>query len=185
MQTHGFSFSSPSATFRIKDSASLDEVAKVDLSMPYDTVKTLSMSATVSENQTVELWHVTLNGLVWVYELEGRVSVRDTAKPVQQGLAPMALTEYKAGDKITFTVIYNEVVNSVSGLSFKLPSALSDKVNNVTYQGGAGTNALVFTGTVTSDFRFDTSNNSTINNEAIVNYKSAVSGTVKDFKNNG
>ena len=184
MRTHGFPFSSPSATFRLIDSASYDDVAKVALSMPYDEPKTLSMSATVSENQTVDISHVTLQGLVWVYELEGRVSVRDTAKPVQQGLAPMALTEYKAGDKITFTVIYNEVVNSASGLSFNLPSALSGKVSNVTYQGGAGTNALVFTGTVTSDFRFDTSNNSTVNNEAIVNYKSAVSGTVKDILGN-
>ena len=110
--------------------------------------------------------------------------VYDKSKPKQLGLAPMALTEYKTGDKITFTVIYNEVVNSASGLSFNLPSALSGKVSNVTYQGGAGTNALVFTGTVTSDFRFDTSNNSTVNNEAIVNYKSAVSGTVKDILGN-
>jgi len=76
------------------------------------------------------------------------------------------------------------VVNSVSGLSFNLPSVLSGKVSNVSYVGGAGTNALVFTGTVTSDFRFDTSNNSTINNEAIVNYTSAVSGTVKDILGN-
>ena len=142
------------------------------------------MSAKVSENQNVNISEVTLNGRIYVSEMVGSVSPRDTAKPVQQGLAPMALTEYKAGDKITFTVIYNEVVNSASGLSFKLPSALNGKVSNITYQGGAGTNALVFTGTVTSDFRFDTSNNSTINNEAIVNYTSAVSGTVKDILGN-
>ena len=168
-------------SFTLLDSDTYDDLDKVMTYVPYEEVLTINMSATLSENQNVDILIVSTVGISdWV----GSVSPRDTAKPVQQGLAPMALTEYKTGDKITFTVIYNEVVSSASGLSFNLPSALSGKVSNVTYQGGAGTNALVFTGDVTSDFKFDTSNNSTVNNEAIVNYKSAVSGTVKDFLGN-
>jgi len=151
-----------------------------------DVWTTYDLSATVPKDKPVYAkWsYNNFRTLYATKNIRGVVSPSDTLAPTEQGLAPMALTEYKAGDKITFTVIYNEVVNSVSGLSFNLPSVLSGKVSNVSYVGGAGTNALVFTGTVTSDFRFDTSNNSTINNEAIVNYTSAVSGTVKDILGN-
>ena len=69
-------------------------------------------------------------------------------------------------------------------MGFEFDTGFESNVNiKVIGVGGAGTNALVFTGTVTAEngFKIDTTNNSTINNEDWVNYTSAVSGTVKDI----
>ena len=150
-----------------------------------DQKTTYNISCDVANNQSIKAqWKMSNSSFssYSTYTKKGTVSTRDTKAPTQQGIAPMALTEYKTGDSITFTVIYNEVVHNASGLSFTLPSGLSGKVSNVTYQGGAGTNALVFTGTVTSAFTIDTTG--TVTNTTFVNHKTAVSGTVKDYKGN-
>ena len=73
----------------------------------------------------------------------------DGAEPTQTGLARMAFGQYKPGDKITITVLFNEIVKSGSNVSVGSISGLP--ANNWTYVSGYGTNALTFTGTVTGN----------------------------------
>ncbi len=73
----------------------------------------------------------------------------DGAEPTQTGLARMAFGQYKPGDKITITVLFNEIVKSASNVSVGTISGLP--ANNWTYVSGYGTNALTFTGTVTGN----------------------------------
>ncbi len=73
----------------------------------------------------------------------------DGAEPTQTGLARMAFSQYKPGDKITITVLFNEIVKSASNVSVGTISGLP--ANNWEYVSGYGTNALTFTGTVTGN----------------------------------
>ena len=74
----------------------------------------------------------------------------DARCPQQVGIANMALTQYKAGDQISITVIYDEVI--ASGVFLELSEIDGLPVKDVTYVAGEGTNALTFTATVTKDF---------------------------------
>ena len=115
----------------------------------------------------------------WRYRnLNVYFKVMDNLRPGQVGMAPLALTQYKAGEQITLTVLYNEVINSASNVKFTIPSCLP--IKDVTYTGNTGTNALTFTATVTSDFEVTPD----INN-ILVNQTKPVSGTVKDLCGNG
>jgi uncharacterized repeat protein (TIGR02543 family) len=73
----------------------------------------------------------------------------DSAEPKQLGLAYMAFSQYKPGDKITITVRFNEIV--ASGSNVKVGNISGLPANNWTLVGGYGTNALTFTGTVTGN----------------------------------
>ncbi len=73
----------------------------------------------------------------------------DSAEPKQTGLARMAFGQYKPGDKITITVLFNEIVKSGSNVSVGSISGLP--AGEWTYVSGYGTNALTFTGTVTGN----------------------------------
>lgn len=73
----------------------------------------------------------------------------DSQEPRLLAVAPMADSTYKAGDKITVSLIFDEIVDlSNSSLS---TVSLSTSWGNFTYAGGADTNVLYFTGTVPSD----------------------------------
>ncbi len=74
----------------------------------------------------------------------------DTAEPKQTGMAPMAFGTYKAGDTVTVTVLYNEIVASGSNLGIGSISGMP--VSNWQFVSGYGTNALTFTGTATAEF---------------------------------
>ncbi len=79
-----------------------------------------------------------------------QVRMIDTAEPQQTGMAPMAFGTYKAGDTVTITVLYNEIVTSGSNLSIgNIPGM---PVSSWTLVDGYGTNALTFTGTATAEF---------------------------------
>ena len=72
--------------------------------------------------------------------------LQDTKEPQLLGVAPMAGGTYKEGDKITISLIFDEIVDSVnsnlSGVS------VNTSWGTFTYAGGADTNVLYFTGTV-------------------------------------
>ena len=74
----------------------------------------------------------------------------DSRAPQQVGLANLAFGRYKAGDTISITVIYDEVIKSASGMGLSAISGLP--VKDVQFAGGEGTNALTFTATLTADF---------------------------------
>ena len=101
----------------------------------------------------------------------------DYRAPQQVGIANLAFGHYKKGDQISVTVIYDEVIKSAENITFANVDALP--IDNVTYVGGAGTNALTFTATVTAD---DFEVTPDVNN-AIKNTK-PVNGTIKDVFGN-
>ena len=114
----------------------------------------------------------------WKYrDLNVYLKVYDDTAPYQIGMAPLALTQYKAGEQISLTVVYSEIISSTSGIGFKIPSALP--IKDVKFVGGAYTNALTFTATVTKDFEVTPNLNNTL-----VNNTKPVTGTVKDVAGN-
>jgi hypothetical protein len=86
----------------------------------------------------------------------------DNSEPVQTGMAYMALCKYKAGDTVTITVLFNEIVNSASNVKVGAISGIS--AGNWQYVDGYGTNALTFTGTATADFTITTTVNNNLAN---------------------
>ena len=103
--------------------------------------------------------------------------VYDNTAPRQLGLAPLALTQYKAGEQITLTVVFDEVINYTSNIGFNIPSSLP--IKDVKFVGGKYTNALTFTATVTNDFVVTPTLNSTL-----VNNTKPVTGRVEDICGN-
>lgn len=102
--------------------------------------------------------------------------MQDNRKPQQVGVANLAFGKYKAGEQISITVIYDEVIASVSGVS--LGQVADIPLTNVQYVAGKGTNALTFTATLSKDFEVTPD----VNND-IKNLK-PVTGTVKDVLGN-
>ena len=118
---------------------------------------------------------------VWeFYNTEFELKINDSGGPKQVGIAPAATTSYKKGDKVRFSVIYNELIKSTSNIGVNT-SAFSQymPINNVTFKGGTGTNVLVFEGTATKDFENTTWGGTGTNNE-LIGVK-PVTGTVKDM----
>ena len=100
----------------------------------------------------------------------------DSRAPQQVGLANLAFGRYKAGDTISITVIYDEVIKSASGMGLSSISGLP--VKDVQFAGGEGTNALTFTATITEDFEVTPDFNNDI--KAL----KPVTGTVSDILGN-
>ncbi|MEG2583967.1 MAG: InlB B-repeat-containing protein, partial [Oscillospiraceae bacterium] len=71
---------------------------------------------------------------------------KDIKEPTNIGIAPMASQTYNKGDEVTVSLVFDEIVCLVDGVSIK--TMLSDK--EFTLVGGAGTNVLYFKGTVTN-----------------------------------
>ncbi|MDE6663742.1 MAG: hypothetical protein K2K46_10430, partial [Lachnospiraceae bacterium] len=87
---------------------------------------------------------------VWYVDgLTGYAIVYDKVDPKCIGVAPMAGGTYLPGDTITVSLVFDEIVDSAnSGDLSKV--AISTNVGTLTYAGGADTNVLYFTGTVSS-----------------------------------
>lgn len=102
--------------------------------------------------------------------------VLDNRTPQQKGVSSLALGQYKAGEKITLTVIYDEVIGSADQVS--LTSTCGIPMDHVTFDGGVGTNALTFTGTLTEDFEVTPDVNNNLKN------MTPVTGAVKDVLGN-
>lgn len=63
----------------------------------------------------------------WIGAVDAHYKVFDTNAPKQVGLANLAFGKYKAGDTITITVIYDEVIKSASGMGLSAISGLPVK----------------------------------------------------------
>ena len=90
------------------------------------------------------------NDDVWYVDgLQSFVMVNDEKEPALLGVAPMAKGTYLPGDPITVALVFDEIVDSQnSSLSSSL--TISTNVGTLSYAGGADTNVLYFTGTVSS-----------------------------------
>lgn len=87
---------------------------------------------------------------VWYVDgLTSYAMVQDEKEPVLLGVAPMADGTYLPGDPITVALVFDEIVDnqnsSLSGLT------ITTNVGTLTYAGGADTNVLYFTGTVSAN----------------------------------
>lgn len=132
----------------------------------------------------------------WVFDYYNfGISFNDTKGPDQVGIAPAATADYKAGDKVRFSVIYDEVLATVSNptvdtTKFEKYMPLTD----VKYVDGKGTNVLVFEGTATKNFSNTTWPGGTDEagkdygasgtNAELMKIKPVNGGIVKDMKNN-
>ena len=88
-----------------------------------------------------DIWHV--DGL------RSFVMVNDEKEPTLLGVAPMAGGTYLPGDPITVALVFDEIVDRQnSSLSSSL--TISTNVGTLSYAGGADTNVLYSTGTVSS-----------------------------------
>ena len=87
---------------------------------------------------------------VWYVDgLQSFVMVNDEKEPALLGVAPMAKGTYLPGDPITVALVFDEIVDRQnSSLSSRL--TISTNVGTLSYAGGADTNVLYFTGTVSS-----------------------------------
>ncbi|MBV1758754.1 MAG: InlB B-repeat-containing protein [Dethiosulfatibacter sp.] len=91
----------------------------------------------------------------------------DTKEPSKIGIGPMASGDYQAGETVTISVVFDEIVTNVNGATVS-----GTNLNAMTYSGGVGSNVLYFTGTVKTN-----STETTILNGV------TLSGTVLDMAN--
>ncbi|MBP3509325.1 YDG domain-containing protein [Oscillibacter sp.] len=105
--------------------------------IPFDTEKiTLGFGGSGSNN---DKWYTD--------QIIHRFKVIDNQEPQLIGIAPMAGGTYLPGDKVTVSLVFDEIVDSTnSGLNSN--STITTNWGTFTYAGGADTNVLYFTGTV-------------------------------------
>jgi len=104
------------------------------------------------------------------------MKIVDKTEPAVIGIAPMALGTYKKDDEFFIAVRFNEIVATASNVTMSKISKIP--VNSWSYVGGAGTNVLVFKGTLTEDFKVDTNKQT-----ELVSTKPTVNGTIRDLAN--
>lgn len=113
---------------------------------------------------------------VWYVDgLQSFVMVNDEKEPALLGVAPMAGGTYLPGDPITVALVFDEIVDRQnSSLSSSL--TISTNVGTLSYAGGADTNVLYFTGTVSSAV--------SLNNDTALKVNSISNpGSIKDMCN--
>ena len=110
------------------------------------------------------------------------VMVQDEQEPKLLGVAPMADGTYLPGDPITVALVFDEIVDntnsSLDGIT------ITTSVGTLTYAGGADTNVLYFTGTVSTSVNL--SGNSALKVNGISNASGikdmcSLSGTSQTF----
>lgn len=77
-------------------------------------------------------------------DFEPYIRVIDTVEPQLIGVAPMTGGTYNYGDEVYVSLVFNEIIGSISGVTIN--TNLSD--TPFTYVEGVGTNVLVFKGTI-------------------------------------
>ena len=91
---------------------------------------------------------------VWYVDgLQSFVMVNDEKEPALLGVAPMAKGTYLPGDPITVALVFDEIVDRQNSSLSSL--TISTNVGTLSYAGGADTNVLYFTGTVSSAVSLD------------------------------
>ena len=118
----------------------------------------------------------------YVDGLTSYVMVQDEKEPQLLGVAPMAGGTYLPGDPITVALVFDEIVDSqnssLSGLT------ITTNVGTLTYAGGADTNVLYFTGTVSSSVNLSGSSAlqvTGISNASSIKDMCSLSGTSQTF----
>ena len=74
-------------------------------------------------------------------------SAHDIKEPTKIGIAPMATGNYKAGEEVTISVVFNEIVANVNGATI----SGTNLDGSWACSGGKDSNVLFFTGTVKAD----------------------------------
>lgn len=121
------------------------------------------------------------------YNWKFRITAIDNKAPEQIGIAPAATTDYKKGDKVRFTVIYNELIDSASDANVdttQFADYMPLDANSIKCVAGEGTNMLVFEGTASKDFSNTTWSGSGTNEELIKIKPVTDSSVIKDLKGN-
>ena len=96
-----------------------------------------------------------------------------------------ATTNYKKGDKVKFSVVFDELISDYSNVTVDTSKfSTYMPINNVTCTGGKGTNILTFEGTATKDFENGTFSNGSGTNNELMDIKPVNGGTIKDIKGN-
>ncbi|MCM1047987.1 MAG: InlB B-repeat-containing protein [Clostridiales bacterium] len=112
---------------------------------------------------------------IWYIDgLTGYALVYDEKEPTCIGVAPMAGGAYLPGDPITVALVFDEIVDKTNSSLTNV--AVNTNVGTLTYAGGADTNVLYFTGTVSSTASL--SGSSALKVTGITN-----SGNIKDMCN--
>ncbi len=126
---------------------------------------------------------------VWkLNSLVGYSCVLDSKEPQLIGIAPMAATTYKPGDKFTVSLVFDEIVDSTNSNLSNV--AIATTWGNIAYKGGADTNVLYFEGTVPENAQGTLTVNSIVNGANIKDMcdtagtASSGSGTVSITVNN-
>ena len=83
----------------------------------------------------------------WINGLTSYALPYDNQRPEPIVFAPMAGGTYFAGDSVTISLIFNEIVDSANS-SLTSNSKITTNWGEFTYAGGEDTNVLYFTGTV-------------------------------------
>lgn len=121
----------------------------------------------------------------WTKKHEFTLSFTDSIGPDQIGIAPAATTNYKKGDKVKFSVVFDELISNYSNVTVDTSKfSTYMPINNVTCTGGKGTNVLTFEGTATKDFENGTFSNGSGTNNELMDIKPINGGTIKDIRGN-
>ena len=83
----------------------------------------------------------------WINGLTSYARPYDAVEPQLLAIAPMAGGKYLAGDSVTVSLIFDEIVDSTNS-SLSNSSAINTSWGTFYYAGGENTNVLYFTGTV-------------------------------------
>ena len=95
---------------------------------------------------------------IWFVDgLSSYAVVQDEKEPALLGVAPMAGGTYLPGDPVTVALVFDEIVDSTNS-SLNSSLIISTNIGTLKYAGGANTNVLYFTGTVSSSVSLNGSN---------------------------
>jgi uncharacterized repeat protein (TIGR02543 family) len=140
-----------------------------DYYVPYGKEETCSITMGAYNSASADSSYYFNAGELWAKPI-------DQANPKQIGTAPMAVGRYRAGDTISISVVYDEIVANHNDVTLGAIEGMSLSYAN--YVGGEGTNVLHFVGTLRADFEVEEKEN-----VAFVTCK-PVSGAAKDIWGN-
>lgn len=116
----------------------------------YDSSRTINNNILFDINDTAHVWFSAAgkNSDLWyIKSYMDYARVYDNVEPQVLAIAPMAGGKYFAGDSVTISLIFDEIVDSANS-SLSNRSVITTNWGTFSYSGGADTNVLYFTGKV-------------------------------------
>lgn len=111
----------------------------------------------------------------WKYRnLKLILKIGDPYEPVAEHIVPMAYGTYRKGDTVTIAVEFSEIIGTASNVTLSNISYIP--IDSWSYEGGVGTNVLLFKGTLNQDFKVDPNTNI-----KLAGTVPTVKGTIKDL----